>query len=504
MSRRIQLEQPQAEWKKWWASTARSAKTLGLRCIIPALLIAAVLPLVGRVGIAADVAGLSPVLAADAPAGEPLGLRQFSLGEFDAGRLAWIMLGTCAALMLVGPGLACIAAGRGGAQKRAVDALLEYLFVASVLSLCWVLWIYSFSFSRYEKSHDITRSEIQGSGIDYSPGNRFIGGAKHVALKGLDSALENTKVTYPIRRPNDAIPHLLFMVFQLGIFVATAPPLAVLLSQRFGWGGAGVYLAGWGTLVYAPIAYWIWGGGWHAAALDFGGGFVIHVSGGFSALALSFCIRPTGEPSAVTSEPDTALLGAGTLLFWAGSLLANSSQTFAPHAGSVSAFVVTQLAAAAGVIGWCGCEWLSKGRADKSGACAGAIAGLCAAAAGSGYVAPQSAMIIGLFAGAVCFAISRKCKSFDSNPMTALFTLQGCGGALGVLLTGIFATASVSGHNRKGSEVRGLLSGNFDQLLIQCTALAAVAIWALFGTYLTAKLMQLVLRRLEKPQATAP
>jgi Amt family ammonium transporter len=222
-------------------------------------------------------------------------------------------------------------------------------------------------------------------------------------LQGFDSELRNDVPDYPLRRPGDAVPHLLFMAFQLGIFIAAAAPLVVCLSPGLALWGRMLFVTLWGTLVYAPIAYWIWGGGWHASTLDYAGGIVVQVTVGFSALALALVLAPPASgPEQPQTTPHLALLALGTVLFWAGSLITNASHSLSASAGSTNACVATHLAACTGILGWAGCEWLVRGTASPSGICAGAMAGLFTIAPACGYVAPQSALLIGVAAGVTC------------------------------------------------------------------------------------------------------
>jgi Amt family ammonium transporter len=426
------------------------------------------------------------------PSDELAGLRQFATAKFDSGHLAWIMLGTFAALLLVTPGLAIFYCGVSR-PVRVPQVLVEYLFLAAVLSLAWVLWIYSLAFSRNELSNDVAKREIHSQSQQSLHGNRFFGGTDHVALRGLDSKLENASAKYPLRRPDDAVPHLLFMVLQLGTFLAAAAPLAILLATSLTLPARAIFLMLWGTFVYAPIAYWLWGGGWHTEALDRAGGIVGHVSVGFSALSLAFSRRASGEAAAPAAELDLATVGTGTLLFWGGCLLCHASQSLFANAGGVNSLIATHLAACAGVIGWTGSEWLVDGKARPTGICLGAMSGLFAIAAGCGFVAPQSAILIGLAAAVACQITWRLVSAQPrANPFLWLFALQGIAGGLGVLLAGVFATASVAGVNRRGDEIRGLLSGDWEQLTVQGAALGSAAALAVVGTLLAAGVVRAV------------
>jgi Amt family ammonium transporter len=443
------------------------------------------------------------------PFDEVAGLRQFTRVKFDAGHLSWTMLAVSGALFLMAPGLILFYGGQSH-NANAAALLVEFLLFMALMSLAWTLWIYSLAFSRHEHSFDTIEAEIQEIEEGRQPGSRFLGGTSHIALQGLDPQLKDSTSAYPMRRPTDAIPHLLFMLLQLGVMIAGTAPLVAVLAPRFTLAGRMLFGLLWGTLVYAPIAYWIWGGGWHAAALDFAGGIVLHVSLGFSALGLAFLLSRAAvnpDQSAPSEKPNLAWLGIGTALFWGGSLLCNGSHALAANAQSMSACVATHLSACTGILGWAGCEWLARGKASPAGICSGAMAGLFAIAPACGYVAPQSALLIGLAAGVICrLAFGFCCKRWPANSFLTPFVLQGVGGALGVLLTGIFATGGIAGFNRRGDEIHGLLSGNSYQLVVQAAALAATAALAVIGTLLIAAVVRLVARpaaHVEEPAASA-
>ena len=239
--------------------------------------------------------------------GELPGLRRFSSSTFDTGSVTLTLLGAFAAVLLAAPGLAIFYCGLSNSDHR-TQTLIQYLFLAAVMSLAWVLWIYSLAFSRNENSFDIDKREIFTSEKQYQKGNRFIGGFEHTALTGFDSNLQDDLPRYPLRRVGDKIPHLLFMAFEMTLFIAAAAPLVVLLPRRWGLPGATIFFVLWGTVVYAPIAYWIWGGGWHAVALDSAGGIVTHLTVGCSSLALAVSSRRDIPVQSTDPQVDLAKL----------------------------------------------------------------------------------------------------------------------------------------------------------------------------------------------------
>ncbi|MFV1966433.1 MAG: ammonium transporter, partial [Pirellulaceae bacterium] len=411
------------------------------------------------------------------------GLRQFVRGEFDTGDVALMLAGSVSSLLMITPGLLFFYGGLLG--HRNVPALMvRYLLLAALLSMMWVLGTYSLAFARNVRSHDASAGEIHPADPKDHQGNPFIGGLDHVAFRGLNSQVGADSALYPLRRPSDRISHLLFMAYQMMFFIAVPAPLVVALTDRLRASGIALFVLLWGTLVYAPLAYWVWGGGWHAAALDTGGGIPAHVGVGFAALAAAVVLGKRENCDDESPPPNRlGYLGLGAALFWGGALIQNASRAFATDGFADNAFVTTHLAACAGLIGWTGMEWLSRGKAGLTGLCAGSVAGLIAIASGSGFVAPPSSIVIGIVGGSACFCAHASVKRwFSGNGFLEVFVLHAVAGVLGVLLTGVFATASVRGYDGEGKLINGLLVGDASRLADQAFAVSSAAALALAGT----------------------
>jgi Amt family ammonium transporter len=267
----------------------------------------------------------------------------------------------------------------------------------------------------------------------------------------------------------------------------------VTLKDRLTPAGLACFVVLWGMIVYAPITHWVWGSGWHAEALDTGGGITAHISVGFSVLAAAFMLRrrDVGDEGAELTHR-LVYLGLGLMLFWSGSLIWNASRSQAADGYAVNALVTTHLAACAGLIGWTGTDWLVRGKAGLTGFCAGPIVGLVTIASGSGYVAPQSSIVIGLLGGAIgCRAFGFMKRRFAGNPLLVVFALQAVCGTLGTLLTGVFATASVAGFDQQGNPIAGLVVGNPRRLADQALAIVSAALLAMLGTLLVLALVRI-------------
>ncbi|HOV52472.1 MAG TPA: ammonium transporter, partial [Methanothrix sp.] len=244
----------------------------------------------------------------------------------------------------------------------------------------------------------------------------------------------------------------------------------------------------WTTLVYDPLAHWVWAGGWSAqlGALDFAGGTVVHISSGFSALAIALVIGKRIGFGSYVMEPHNipmAMIGAG--LLWFGWFGFNSGSALAANGLAASAFVVTNTSAAAGALTWLAASWL-KGKPSALGMVSGAIAGLVAITPAAGYVDSISAIVIGGVAGVLCYGmlLLRVGRGLDES--CDAWAVHGMGGLWGAVATGIFATSSVNNYT-------GLLYGNLHQFQVQIMAAGASVIYAFVLTYILAKIVDEVM-----------
>src|SRR5881394_3469618 len=294
--------------------------------------------------------------------------------KIDTGDTSWLLIST-ALVMLMTPALGFFYGGLVG-RKNVLSTLTHSFFILCLISVQWVLWGYSLSFS-----------PDTGAGL--------IGGLGWVALKGVGQ----------VPNPDYAatVPHQAFMAFQMMFAVITPALITGAFAERVSFKAYVIFALLWSTLVYDPIAHWVWGtGGWlrTLGALDFAGGTVVHISSGVSALVAILIIgKRIGygkEPTAPHNLPFTVI---GASLLWVGWFGFNAGSALAANGLAVSAFVVTHMAAAAAALSWVIVEWIAKGKPTMLGAASGAVAGLVAITPGSGYVGPLSAIVIGLVAG---------------------------------------------------------------------------------------------------------
>jgi len=273
------------------------------------------------------------------------------------------------------------------------------------------------------------------------------------------------------------IPTYVFVMFQ-GMFAMITPALiSGAIAERMKFSTYLVFILLWGTLVYDPIAHWVWGeGGWllNMGALDFAGGTVVHISSGVSALA---AIALLGKRKGFLQEAilphnlTLTLLGAG--LLWFGWFGFNAGSALAANGSAALAFTNTQVSAAAGCISWLLAEWWYQKNPSALGAASGIVAGLVAITPAAGFVTPQWALVIGLGAGVICYlAVVMKAKVGYDDSLDA-FGVHGVGGTFGAIATGLFATVNGA----------GLIAGEPKQLMVQLIATAATVVYAFVVTY---------------------
>jgi len=377
--------------------------------------------------------------------------------EINSGDTAWVLAST-ALVMLMTPGVGLFYGGL--VRNKTVVSMIGLSFLAFALaSIQWVLFGYSLAFG----------TDING----------IIGGLDYVGLSGVgvDSA--------PLA---GNLPHLIYAAFQLVFAAVTLAILTSAVAERVKLSSFIVLALLWTTLVYDPLAHWVWAGGWLAqmGALDFAGGTVVHISSGFSALAIALVIGKRMGFGSYVMEPHNipmAMLGAG--LLWFGWFGFNSGSALAANGLAASAFVVTNTSAAAGALTWLFASWL-KGKPSALGMVSGAIAGLVAITPAAGYVDNISAMVIGGVAGVLCYSmlLFRVGRGLDES--CDAWAVHGMGGLWGAIATGIFATASVNSYT-------GLIYGNFHQFAVQIMAAGASVVYAFVMTLILAKIVDSVM-----------
>ena len=377
--------------------------------------------------------------------------------KVDTGDTAWL-LASAALVMFMTPGLALFYGGLVRA-KNVLATVMQSFVALAMVSILWMLVGYTLAFGP------------DTGGI--------IGSLRHAGLSGVGAAPSSYAPTVPAQA---------FMAFQLMFAIITPALITGAFAERMKFSGYLLFLGLWSVLVYAPLAHWVWGGGFLGAnglgAIDFAGGTVVHINAGVAALAAILYLgkrRGHGSRAFVPHNVPMVILGAGIL--WFGWFGFNAGSALSAGGLASSAFVATQLGAAAAVLGWLIPEWLQHGKATTIGAATGAVAGLVAITPASGYVGPLPAIAIGLAAGAVCyFAVGLKSRLGYDDSLDVV-GVHMVGGILGALLTGVFASLAI---NPAGA------AGGIAQLGRQGAAVGVTLVFSFTATWLILKVTDLL------------
>jgi len=376
----------------------------------------------------------------------------------SSGDTAWILISS-ALVMLMTPGLALFYGGMAR-RKNLLSTIMMSFAALGLIGILWVLYGYSLGF---------------GSGD-----GSFIGGLNFVGLMGVGQEPSSIYAS--------TVPHLAFMVFQGMFAVITVALITGAVVERIKFGALLIFSALWMTVVYCPVAHWVWSdGGWLAnlGILDFAGGAVVHINAGVSALALVMLLgRRRGFPEQPMEPNNIPMVVLGAGLLWFGWFGFNAGSSLASDGLAASAFVATNTSAAAAAFTWMVISWLYR-RPSVIGTVTGAIAGLATITPAAGFVTPLAGIPIGIVATIVCYYIMLLLKTklgFDDS--LDVFAVHGVGGILGMLATGIFATMAV---NSAGAD--GLLAGNGVQFLKQLLGVVAVGAYAFVVTWILGKLV---------------
>jgi Amt family ammonium transporter len=366
----------------------------------------------------------------------------------NTGDTAWLLV-SCALVLLMTPALALFYGGMVR-RKNVLSTIMHSLVAIPILSLKWCLFGYSLAFGPTKYG--------------------IIGGLDFVGLRGLEATAHGT------------VPALAFVAFQMMFAVITPALISGAFAERMKFSSYLAFVLLWSTLVYDPVAHWVWAdGGWllKLGALDFAGGTVVHLTAGVSALVCAIVIgKRHGYPErkALPHNLTMTLTGAG--LLWFGWFGFNAGSALTSGKLASLAFVTTHLGAAGGAVGWVAVETMQRGKPTALGVASGLVAGLVAITPASGFVAPWAAILVGLAAGGLCYAAVVKKDRFGYDDSLDAFGVHGVGGFVGAVLTGVFAQKSL---NDAGSN--GALFGNVHQLWIQLIACAAAGAYALVVTW---------------------
>ncbi len=382
----------------------------------------------------------------------------------DSGDTAWMLGASALVLLVLLPGLALYYGGRAMTSRGAAAVGLGVFAIVATVSLIWVLIGYSLAFS--------------------PTGSPYIGDSYNAMLTNLGMV-----------RGNTTVPESAFALYHMLIacFAAALAAGAVIDRARLGW--LIVFASLWTLIVYAPIAHWMWGGGWLAAqgALDFAGGAVVHIAAGVSALVTALMVGKGEEPTDSAKAIDgfsgfrAVPLLAGAAMLWVGWSGLTGGSELAASDDATFAIITTHVAACAAVLVTALLEKLFKGEVTASGIAAGALAGLVTATAGAGYIGLGAAMLSGAIGAAACyFAASAVQNRIGRSDVNAIFATSAVGGMIGMVLTPIFLAPALGGTGYDGRMSMA------SQLVAQAIAIGVIIAWAALGTFLCAFVANLV------------
>ncbi|RMD67914.1 MAG: ammonium transporter, partial [Gammaproteobacteria bacterium] len=334
----------------------------------------------------------------------------------SAGDTAWMLTSTALVLLMTIPGLALFYGGMVRA-KNVLSVLMQCFAITALVTVLWALYAYSLAFAE---------------------GNAFVGGLSKAFLKGVG-----------VDTLSGTIPETVFMTFQMTFAIITPALIVGAFVERMKFSALLWFMGIWVSAVYAPIAHWVWGGGWlgELGALDFAGGTVVHINAGMAGLVAALVIgKRKGYPTTPMPPHNLTLTMVGASLLWVGWFGFNAGSEVAADGTAGMAMAVTQIATAAAALAWMFTEWAVRGKPTLLGITTGAVAGLVAITPASGFVGPMGALVIGIAAGIICyfFAVHVK-RALGYDDSLDVFGVHAIGGIIGALLTGVFAAPFLGG-----------------------------------------------------------
>ncbi|MEM7219103.1 MAG: ammonium transporter [Pseudomonadota bacterium] len=378
--------------------------------------------------------------------------------DLNGANTAWILTSTALVLFMTIPGLSLFYGGLVR-TKNSLSILMQCFTITCIVSILWLICGYSLAF---------------GSG------NSFIGGLEYFLFGGIiESSMSGD------------IPLSLFALFQMTFAIITPALIVGGFAERMKFSSVVLFTILWLLAVYAPVCHWVWGGGWlgDRGFMDFAGGAVVHVTAGTAALVAAIVLGPrNGFPERPLPPHNMTMTVTGAGMLWVGWFGFNGGSALAANGDAAMAMLVTHISAATAAFTWLGIEWLKYGKPSALGAVTGMVAGLGTITPASGFVGPAGALIIGLAAGIVCyFATNLMKQTLKIDDSLDVFPVHGVGGALGCLLTAIFA-----------SNALGLFSGQEDisigsQLGVQALGVVATFLYTAVVTWVLLKIVGAVL-----------
>ncbi len=393
-----------------------------------------------------------PAFAADAPV-------------IDTGDTAWMLTSTALVLMMTIPGLALFYGGMVR-KKNVLATCVQSFAITALVSVLWMVIGYSLAFSD--------------------------GGAAQIFVGGLDDLFLATVTIDSVADLAPSIPESVFMTFQMTFAIITPALIAGAFADRMKFSALLWFIGIWLIVVYCPIAHWVWGGGYLGGegVLDFAGGTVVHLNAGTAGLVCALVLGKRVGYGTENMAPHNLVFSlVGASLLWVGWFGFNAGSAVTSNVNAGMAMAVTQIATAAGALSWMIVEWIVTKKPSVLGMLSGAISGLVAITPASGFVDPRGALLIGLIAGVVCYLAAvwlKRVLGYDDS--LDAFGVHGVGGAVGAILTGVFASSAI---NSLGSG--GLIDGNWAQIGPQVLGVAVTFVYCGIATFVILKLVDVTI-----------
>jgi len=384
-----------------------------------------------------------------------------SINRLNSGNSAWILTATALVLFMTIPGLSMFYGGLVR-SKNVLSVLMQCFAITCLMSVLWFICVYSLAFGE---------------------GNGLIGGFDKWFLQGVS-----------VNAMSGDIPESVFSMFQLTFAIITPALIVGGFAERMRFSAVLIFSTLWSIFVYAPVAHWVWGGGWlgQLGLLDFAGGTVVHITAGVAAIVTAVVLgNRNGFPTQAMPPHNMTMTVMGAGMLWVGWFGFNGGSALAANGNAGMAMLVTHISASAGALTWMFAEWIRFGKPSALGIVTGMVAGLGTITPASGYVGPAGALIIGLTAGIVCFIatiwIKRVLKIDDSLDV---FPVHGVGGILGTLFAGFFASDQLGIFSGQGFAEGMNMS---KQLGVQAIGVVSTLLYTAIVTFVILKLMALVM-----------
>ena len=375
----------------------------------------------------------------------------------DTGDTAWMLASTALVLLMTIPGVALFYCGMVR-KKNVLDVAMQSFATCCLVTILWFVIGYSLAF-------------ISNPNPDIQA---YIGGLDNFLLKGMK--IDSINSLAP------TIPESVYMMFQMTFAIITPALITGAFADRMKFSAVILFLTAWSLLVYAPIAHWVWGGGFlgaNAGVLDFAGGTVVHINAGIAGLVACIMVGKRKGYGVDNMAPHNLVYSlTGASLLWVGWFGFNAGSAVASGGRAGMAMAVTQIATATAALTWMFVEWTLRKKPSVLGIVSGAVAGLVAITPASGFVNPIGALVIGIAAGILCYwgAVWLK-PALGYDDSLDVFGVHGIGGIVGAVLTGVFADPGIAGNDPTGVPIAGLLYGNPGQVWTQIQGVLTTIVW---------------------------